>query len=377
MQIKNLLRIEIDKNRIYGLDILRAFAILFVLLGHGLFLLPVSIRPYIGATVLDGVSIFFVLSGFLIGTILIKLLEKNKPSFSLLLNFWSRRWFRTLPNYFLVLFLLIFLSLFFKTGFNWTQTKYYFFFLQNFSSPHPPFFGEAWSLSVEEWFYLIVPFLTIIGAIIFKISPKQIIVLVAILIIIFSTAIRYYRYSKGHSYDLAIWDGLFRKQVVTRLDSIMFGVIGAYISFYFAIYFSKYRNFLFVVGLLLLALPKTPLNFHLMNDKIYADVFSFTQMSIGTLFLIPFLANLKTGKGFIYKTFTYISLTSYSMYLINYSLILALIIRPYFANHLDKHLYIIASNLLFYGLTFILSILIFKYFEKPFMNLRDWKKNKL
>ena len=57
---------------------------------------------------IDGVSIFFVLSGFLIGGILIKVLETEPATFKTLFNFWIRRWFRTLPNYLFILLILIF-----------------------------------------------------------------------------------------------------------------------------------------------------------------------------------------------------------------------------------------------------------------------------
>ena len=105
--MKKFLTIEISDKRIYGLDILRALAILFVVVGHGKFLLPTKLYFLHEAFVFDGVSIFFVLSGFLIGGILIKLLDKSQPAKELLVDFWIRRWFRTLPNYFLVLFILL------------------------------------------------------------------------------------------------------------------------------------------------------------------------------------------------------------------------------------------------------------------------------
>jgi len=65
-------------QRIYGLDIVRATAILTVVYWHAFLNLgiPAMKRYSIG----DGVSIFFVLSGFLIGKILLNII--NKPSFN-------------------------------------------------------------------------------------------------------------------------------------------------------------------------------------------------------------------------------------------------------------------------------------------------------
>ena len=106
----NFLKIEINSSRIYGLDILRAFAILFVVLDHSKHTLQNSNSEiisgisqsyswYIRYLVFDGVSIFFVLSGFLIGSILIKTFDRGDLSFKSLVNFWIKRWMRTLPNY--------------------------------------------------------------------------------------------------------------------------------------------------------------------------------------------------------------------------------------------------------------------------------------
>jgi len=153
-RMNNVLRIfhlPIEPNRIYGLDILRAAAIFFVVFLHGtLFFSPqtfMRIYPFI----LDGVVLFFVLSGFLIGGILIKTLEEKPATFKNLKSFWLKHWLRTLPGYFLVLILLCLLSFIFDPAFTFPETIKYFFFLQNFSAPQPHFFGESLSLSIEEW----------------------------------------------------------------------------------------------------------------------------------------------------------------------------------------------------------------------------------
>ena len=97
-----------DKERIFGLDLMRAMAILFVLLSHTVFLLPFSketqnlVFQYCG---FFGVELFFVLSGYLVGKILIKLFNERSAEFDTVRYFWIRRWFRTLPAYYLALFL--------------------------------------------------------------------------------------------------------------------------------------------------------------------------------------------------------------------------------------------------------------------------------
>ena len=74
-----LLDLSAHTGRVYGLDILRAFAILFVVYGHGCFILGKMVDPkWIVFPIFDGVSLFFVLSGFLIGGILIRTLERHE-----------------------------------------------------------------------------------------------------------------------------------------------------------------------------------------------------------------------------------------------------------------------------------------------------------
>lgn len=143
------------KDRIFGLDILRAAAILFVLYSHG--------RPLIASYVnknvfnifsLDGVTLFFVLSGFLIGRILIKIYFKESPlTWKDSWSFWVRRWFRTVPPYFIMLCILLVFA-FIQGTFTNTNFLQYFLFIQNLWYSHPSFFPEAWSLTLEEWFYL-------------------------------------------------------------------------------------------------------------------------------------------------------------------------------------------------------------------------------
>ena len=87
----NIFKIEIDHNRVFGLDILRALAIMFVVLAHGSFLLPKKLAFISSLFMFDGVSIFFVLSGFLIGGILIKLIQENGVKIAVLKNFYNRQ----------------------------------------------------------------------------------------------------------------------------------------------------------------------------------------------------------------------------------------------------------------------------------------------
>lgn len=352
-------------------------AILFVVFGHGNHILPAKLGTTISMFVLDGVSIFFVLSGYLIGKILINLLESKEASLKTLGNFWIRRWFRTLPNYFLILTLLGILHLIFSLNFRLEMLPKYFLFSQNLFQEHPWFFPEAWSLSIEEWFYLLVPILLVITIRIFNTSIKSTVPIIAIAIIISVTIFRYCRFLSLNDIASIQWDLLFRKQVATRMDSIMYGVLGAHTSVYWNHVWLKYKNVLLFLGIFLLAVEHFVSLNGLVGMGIYYCVFSFSVVSLGTLSLLPFLSNYKSGSGPVYKSITTISLISYSMYLIHLTLVQGALIRFFpLSEHsgLSGGFLFFFRYILFWLITIIGSLLLYKYYERPMTHLRERMK---
>lgn len=374
-KLKNLLKIELNPNRIFGLDILRAIAILLVVGVHGVHLLPPKIAKETLPYMMDGVSLFFVLSGYLIGGILIKLLNENKNqiNFKLLKGFWIRRWFRTVPNYFLILFILVLLNTLFTENFKFSNYTSFLLFAQNLFTPHPSFFPEAWSLSVEEWFYLLTPIGIFIAIKKLNFSIKKSVLTVAMFMIVSITVVRIFKYYSTSIEDLQTWDLMFRKQVLTRLDSLMYGIIGAYIAYYYKHIWHQIRKPAFVLGLVLFSTFMIPFTkFELFGFM--HSVLSFSLESLATLLVLPYLSHLKKGKGIFYKPITYISLISYSMYLVNLSIVQSWILGPINWPELMGGItttFLITRFLLFWFSTVIISILLYKYFEIPMMNVRD------
>ncbi|WP_336515895.1 acyltransferase [Pollutibacter soli] len=387
--MKKIFQIELDRSRKFGLDILRCIAILCVVIEHGGNFIPEKYRHYNEFLYFDGVSIFFVLSGFLIGGILIKLLQKNPVVDSkFLLDFWIRRWFRTIPAYFLVLFILIVLQVLFHRTSHFDSPVAiiykWFIFSQNLVTPHPWFFPEAWSLCVEEWFYLLIPVIICLLIIFLKIKSRYSVLVTALFILVSITLFRYFRFQEITVANYEEWDIMFRKQVFTRLDSLMYGVIGAYISFYFNPFWKKYKRPMLFVGLILFLGAKYLLPLYTEVNGLYNCVFSFSVVSLGTLCLLPYLSDFKFSNpnavnGSFYTGITYISLISYSMYLLNYSLIQVWIIDriPWGSFMSSVALIVTVKYILFWAMVIALSILLYKYFEVPMTKLRDnprWKK---
>jgi peptidoglycan/LPS O-acetylase OafA/YrhL len=367
----NFLKPTYDKNRIFGLDLLRAIAILTVMLKHGKYLLPDDFRPIHNYLNFDGVTIFFVLSGFLIGSIMIKSLDANEFHLG---KFWTRRWLRTIPPYFFVLSLLVILEITLNNS-NFLEFKNYYLFSQNFFNMHDSFYPEAWSLSVEEWFYLSTPVIILFLTIFFE--PKKSVLITIISIIILITSVRYYRYLNIDIKSINHWALVFQKQVVTRLDSIMIGVFGAYIRFYFREFWNRIRKHALFMGILIfLCSTIIYAKFLIPYQSLFYTVFKFSITSLATLLLLPFLSGLEsTSKSISSKIITQISVISYSMYLIHLTLVQRWIIEKIRWDDFITIQYLnwLVPYLLFWILTLILSIILYKYIEAPVMKFRDSK----
>ncbi len=146
-------------TRASGLDLLRAIAIVWVMLFHS-YIIDGWHEPFV-AIENDGwmgVDLFFVLSGYLIGAQLLKPLSLGQPlSFA---AFYLRRAFRILPVFLVVLALYFFWPPFRES--SGIQPLWQFLtFTVNLliDYQHNQAFSHVWSLCVEEHFYLLFPLL--------------------------------------------------------------------------------------------------------------------------------------------------------------------------------------------------------------------------
>ena len=154
-------------GRIPALDGIRGLAISLVLCWHFLFSPLRGIFPHhhyvskaieLGRFTWSGVDLFFVLSGFLIGGILLD--ASRSPSY--FSTFYVRRAYRIIPLYFVIIMLNV--AVFTRYGGSQVGSGilYYVLFLQNIrmaaTDSFGPFgLGMTWSLAVEEQFYLSLP----------------------------------------------------------------------------------------------------------------------------------------------------------------------------------------------------------------------------
>ncbi len=150
-----------QRSRAIGPDLLRAAAILLVMLVH----LPVEATPSVLLGVRTygwlGVDVFFVLSGFLIGSQLFK--EISRTGRVDIKSFYIRRAFRIFPAFFTVLGLYALFPILRDAPTMQPLWSFATFTVNfNFDPRVGRAFSQAWSLCVEEHFYLTLPILVLL-----------------------------------------------------------------------------------------------------------------------------------------------------------------------------------------------------------------------
>lgn len=264
--MKKFLFIEIPTHRNFGLDLLRFIAIMMVMINHSQLQIPHVLRKPFQFLIFDGVLVFFVLSGFLIGSIIINQFENTENNFSSLINFWFKRWFRTLPAYLFVLSIIIFLSTVSISNFDIHKTFSYYFFIQSFLYHDGYFFPEAWSLAIEEWFYLLFPLLLLVVGFAKRVPFKTRILIVILFFILGSIFLReyFFLFRQKLIFSQREWDMNFRSVTIFRLDSIGFGILIAFIKKYYISVYQFLNKFIFAfIGFAILIFLRF---YQLLND---------------------------------------------------------------------------------------------------------------
>lgn len=343
-----------EKKRDSGLDLLRCFAILSVLFLHSIEAAPLT--PQAIKDVFSygwiGVDLFFVLSGYLIGNQTIW--SKRSPSLTKNFQiFWAKRWFRTLPLYFVVLSAYVILKpAMMATDFK-PKVFPFFLFLQNYFPLTD--FVQSWSICIEEQFYIILPVLT------FFFFPKA--TKSAYFWATFSVLgflIRTFIIARLPEFALAAdLDYFVRFPLYTHFDGLAAGLFLASTAQVWQRWSKSLKNtciFVALIGLLVLCWSLGP-QLTANNANPY-----FTLLPvIFALFLIGFKGlSLTNMFGFFIN---WIALLSYGAYLWN-NLLIRIFARyfPEIPWSLGVILFLLSTVVVSFG-TYLLI-------EKPFLNLR-------
>lgn len=304
---------DFSANRLVGLDIVRGGAIMAVLFAHARYLVEAP-EEFLFLTITGkfGVELFFVLSGFLIGAILIRACERELSARSLL-RFWTRRWLRTLPAYFAVL--LFVWAVFGKVS------PYYFFFLQDLVLGSWSILPISWTLVIEEWFYLLFPPTCFV---LIYFSPRWGFFIAALMLLLTSVMLMFDDYSvcaaANNSLDCFARD--IRKYTF-RFTSLGMGAMLAYVNHRWGLrelLSSRLTSMkwatLVVVGFVLLFCGDTILNHPGSVPVAWAFALFYPLMGFGSMFIVAlmFVWEPKPAKS-VANFFTYASVTSYSCYL--------------------------------------------------------------
>lgn len=346
-------------------------AILMVLFSHTTVFLPFPLDikqqlfAYFGYV---GVELFFVLSGFLVGGLLFEQFSRYGISGNSIYHFWIRRWFRTLPGYYLALIIYLALDYFSLGAKLWEQpfVATYLFFGQNWFQPHPYFFPIAWSLSIEEWFYLLLPFWVLLGYKCWGMDKTKWIKYTGIILLLYPL-IRLLP-----AWSVTDWDYDLRMRVPFRFDALLLGV-------FVWLYMDKYpvspsrKKQWGLIGIFLLIgmsayffIAYPPANG---AGNWFAASYYFTLVSLAVALTIPWLSDPGlTGSGKGARVIRFISRISYSLYLSH-------VFSIYVATTLINKWIGGPSNGLKWIFSWVLSLLVaavlYRVYEKPMMDLRD------
>jgi len=365
------------QKRVDHIDGIRGLAILLVLAWHFIYcissLTPGSVEAYLFKAFFYyswlGVDVFFVLSGFLLTSIL----YKNKSSVHLLKTFWLRRALRILPLYWVILSA-AFLATFTKIsdrgpGYQWLfgnlkSLETYTIFLQNITMTMQNQMSSAWlnvtwSLAIEEQFYIFLPIAVLL-------LNKQKFIIISIIIVILTPLLRaaciLYLPNGGMASFMLLplrWDSLFLGGMLALIEPTnkKLNII------------IKYQKSIVLMGLSVFLL------FGLSNQGIGSlgmGILGHTVIAIlaGLLILnCQLRPDCFVKKVFSLKTFAFFGTISYGLYLVHFPILglchqLALQTVP-INNSVKSCIVTFVAFLITIGI----SLLSYKYLEKPFLKI--------
>jgi peptidoglycan/LPS O-acetylase OafA/YrhL len=297
-----------------------------------------------------GVNVFFVISGFLITSLMLKEEETYKKIS--LKDFYIRRTLRIFPAYYFLLFIYFLLQLFRVIEIpssSWlsalTYTKYFNWQLEDLTA-------HAWSLSIEEHFYILWPFIFIAGKKIRKIVP----VILILAVVIFRTV---------DYFDQFKWSNeLF---ILKRIDAIALGCLFAFYKDYIITIMSKnWSLFALTAFLYLVFAGKIAQLIGLYNETIVpifypkSNTGPISNLAIACIMMYSIFGPKNSWFKFLnLRIINYIGLLSYSIYLWQQLFLLGP--KEYFIFNFPQNL------------VFIIFFSLFSYYiiEKPFLKLKS------
>lgn len=365
-----------EPKKLLGLDHLRALAIIMVLFYHyRMFAHPEWVDTIMGFG-WTGVDLFFVLSGFLISSQLFERMARGRAIS--LPEFFIKRFFRIIPPY-LVVLAIYFLIPAFRERESLPPLWKFLTFTQNLGLDLKTSgtFSHAWSLCVEEHFYLFFP-LVLAALIAFKAEKKGWVLLVALFLFGFGVRLYSWHYlivpTAAADNAWKYWYMYMYYPTYNRLDGLLAGVsIAALFAFKPLVKerITKHGNVILGISILVLAGA-----WFLCEDQsgFAASIFGYPLISVGYGLMV--IAAVSPS-GFLYRVSSrataLIAKLSFVLYLSHKGVIH--LVQPLFekAGMAPKgNLMLVASLLAALVGAFVLN----KIVEVPFLRLRQRVLNK-
>jgi peptidoglycan/LPS O-acetylase OafA/YrhL len=345
-------------HRLPGLDLLRAIAIVWVMLFHSWIVggLP---APYeaVAAYGWMGVDLFFVLSGYLIGYQLLKPLSRGEAlQWG---EFYRRRAYRILPAFLTVLAIYVFLP-------SWREAAgmqpawQFLTFTVNLLIDYQDHqaFSHAWSLCVEEHFYLLFP---LIAWWLVRRHSQTVVVSLCVFVVAAGMAIRGYASLHGKDYLESIYYPTY-----TRLDGLMAGVLMAAVQLYQPqrwIALQRRANALAIAGLVIIGFA-----IWLFRDRSFVpEVLGFPLLALGFALLVTAAAGAQSFGRWRIPGAGWLAAMSYSLYL-SHKLAMHRV-ESLLTMYPQVHGW--AAFLLYAAAIFLFGALLHYGVERPFLRLRE------
>ena len=336
-------------TRIPALDGLRALAIMLVVACHvQVFLKPLSgpLARFCVEVAWSGVYLFFVLSGYLVGSLAIS--ELTSTGKLHIRKFWLRRMLRTWPLYYLALFG-NYLVMPAYGGPKTPSLLWFMTFTQIFT--HYNYFIESWTLCIEEQFYLLLPVFMVV--VVWLMGVKRI--WMACLFVIALSYIFRFRY--GYLlHPGATFDSLFVGVLIAnwhRSSSRGVSVVRAH------------SWLVFFLGVAIFG------SAFVMGGTTFSQFQGLVSIGFG-LILIAALNPRSWLASFLgARIFKVIAISSYSTYLIH---VFAILCLRYLGLRFESPLFWPIATLLFIGagtVALVAGWLVYRLVEEPCLRLRE------
>lgn len=349
-------------SRLPGLDLLRAIAIVWVMFFHAAAL--GSPYPPMSQFGWMGVDLFFALSGYLIGWQVLKPLSRGEPL--RWGDFYLRRAMRVLPAFWAVIALYLLVPEFReRPGMQpvWQFLTFSVNLLIDYQ--HNKAFSHAWSLCVEEHFYLLFPLMA------WWLTRRPALwktVAVGVVLVAGGMALRAWVWHSSLDDGSTAWVERIYYPTWMRLDGLLAGVMLAAIRAYRPLWWAAMMRRSGV--LLALGLAGVAAAIWLSQDRLglQASVFGFPVVSFGLALLVAAAASERRWTGRVrVPGAAWLAAASFSLYL-THKQMFGLVSRHY-GDRLDGHgllaLVVYAAAALLGG------ALLYYAVERPFLRLRD------